>query len=364
MAGNERNEQSMLISLDSLTADSPNQKGSGAAGDGGSGLIDLAGLGSAGLAPGEESPGLVAPAFQAAAPTYVKPKSSFNPLVVVGVAVGVVALLGGGIYFGMQMGGGQAEQPGTAPASVASAAPSAVTSAAASTAPDGAAVGSTAASAVAEAPGEAPGSAPESVAAADGQADQAAKDEAAKAEADKPKRVYTPAEIAAWKKKQAEKKAAEEAEAAKKAAEAAKAEAAKPKAPAGAPAKTGGKDEVDDMLSGLSGKKPAAAAQQGGGNVVAPDDPLLPKKLGKAQILGVVRQNAGAVAGCKGETKSEGGTVFVDMQIVKSGSVEAAKVVGAQAGTPLANCVERKVKVFRFPQFNGPPMRIKLPFAM
>ncbi len=351
MSGEERKDHSMLISLDSLTAANPNQgDASGAAGDGESGLIDLGGIGLG--APGEESPGLMAPGFEAAAPIRVAPVRSYNLGAVLGIAVGVLLLVGGGVYFGTQMSKSDpAPQPGAGTPSLAAGA--------------AATTGSTAPSAAAAAPSAPPSavaSAPASDGADGGTTVASAPAAPESAPATEAKKVYTPAQIAAWKAKQARLKAEAEEKAKAEAAKVAAAPA-KPKGPT-APAAPKGKDEVDDMLTGLNGGGAAAAARTGGGTVVAPDDPLLPKKLGKAQILGVVRKNAAGVAKCKAETKGESGTVMVDMVIAKTGTVTQANVVTGQKGTQLGNCVERKVKVFRFPQFNGPPMRIKMPFAM
>ncbi|MCB9553347.1 MAG: AgmX/PglI C-terminal domain-containing protein [Myxococcales bacterium] len=126
--------------------------------------------------------------------------------------------------------------------------------------------------------------------------------------------------------------------------------------------------EVDDMLSALDGKpagggggaKPAGA----GAAAAAPADPMLPDRLDRRQILTVVKQNAGAVAKCKSQPPGSSGTVMVKMQISGNGSVSEADASGPLKGTAQGNCIERTVKVFRFPQFSGPAMQINMPFSL
>lgn len=122
--------------------------------------------------------------------------------------------------------------------------------------------------------------------------------------------------------------------------------------------------EVDDLLGSLNGKKPAAPAG-GSDPVAAPSDPMLPAALTKRQILTVVKRNAGGVRKCKAQPPGASGTVTVRMQIAPNGSVSSANIIGGPVkGTAQGNCVERTVKVFRFPQFSGDPMQINMPFAM
>ncbi|MCB9554236.1 MAG: AgmX/PglI C-terminal domain-containing protein [Myxococcales bacterium] len=121
-------------------------------------------------------------------------------------------------------------------------------------------------------------------------------------------------------------------------------------------------DEVDALLGALDGSgggsraaAPSAAAPSG--------DPMLPEKLSRQQILTVVKRSARAVQACKPGADA-GGTVPVEMVIGPSGQVTSAKVEGARAGTAVGACVEGKVRAFRFPQFSGEPMRIKMPFSL
>lgn len=125
--------------------------------------------------------------------------------------------------------------------------------------------------------------------------------------------------------------------------------------------------EVDDMLSALDGKPAATGGGATGG--AAPTQPVadstLPAALDRRQILTVVKQNAGGVAKCKSQPPGSSSTVLVKMQIAGNGNVTGADVAaGPLKGTAQGNCIERTVKVFRFPQFSGPPMQINMPFAM
>ena len=79
----------------------------------------------------------------------------------------------------------------------------------------------------------------------------------------------------------------------------------------------------------------------------------------------MVKRGVGKVRGCKSQQPDAKGTVMVKMVIKGSGSVSLAKVKsGPHKGTPFGSCVERTVKVFRFPQFSGKDMHITMPFSI
>lgn len=136
-------------------------------------------------------------------------------------------------------------------------------------------------------------------------------------------------------------------------------------APTPAPAKKGGKrDELDDLLNGASPDKPAAkpkaAAHEdssGGG------DDSLPEQLEKGQIVGGMSKVKGKVAGCYDQFKVPG-MASVNVTIQKSGAVSSATVGGAFAGTPTGSCVEKAVKSASFPKFKGSPMSLTYPFML
>ena len=123
------------------------------------------------------------------------------------------------------------------------------------------------------------------------------------------------------------------------------------------------------MLGALDGK-PApkrAAPRRPGTNSAAvdpADDPLLPEKLKRGDILTVVRRNSGKISNCKAGT-GERGTITVRLTVASSGRVSKSSVVSANfKGTPVGRCVEGKVKAFRFPRFRKGPMSFNLPFTL
>jgi hypothetical protein len=128
------------------------------------------------------------------------------------------------------------------------------------------------------------------------------------------------------------------------------------------------KDEVDDMLSALSGKPAAparSAAKPAADPGTPPVDPLLPKTLNKRQILGVVRKNVGKVNACKGKHPDNKGIVTIRISVAGSGKVTGASPVGGPLnGTPAGTCVANAVKTYRFPRFSGPPMSFNMPFSL
>jgi hypothetical protein len=132
-------------------------------------------------------------------------------------------------------------------------------------------------------------------------------------------------------------------------------------------------DDVDDILGALDngGSKKKQKNKNKSKRAVErkapkpPADSLLPKKLGRVQILSVVRRNIRGVAACKDEGSGDGGTVMVAMVIARTGKVSSAKVkTGQFRGTPVGRCVERKVGRFQFPQFSGKSMKINMPFRL
>jgi hypothetical protein len=337
----ERNEKSVLISLDSLTAATPNQTGQGDR-DETSGLIDIGALESAGLVAGDETPSAGA-GFTAASAIQVAAPRSANLAVVLIAVVAALGLVAGGVFLGMEYMGEQpadpalANQPSSAPAgSVASAATSAPESGVASVPASG--VASTPASGLASAPGSGVASAG---AAALASAAASTPTSVAKAPVKRP-RVRRPRKTPSSKTPTSK-------------APVVKAPTSKAVAAVKPPVKPESTDEVDDMLNpkGKTGTPGLEAV-----------DPLLPAKLSRRQIIAVVRKNAAAVRQCNTLEPKTGGRVDVSMLIKRNGSVESAKVVSAQKGTPMGNCVERKVKVFRFEAFSGPPMRLKMPFSL
>lgn len=354
---NQRNENSVLFSLDSLAAEAESKKASvsNTGGSEASGLIDISALSSIG-APGVGgddpfgSAGMAPAPLTAAAPVtpLVAPKSNNNTGLLIALVVIILLLLGGGgaIAWLLLKDDPKDDKPDIA----------------ATEAPAKLSVGG---------PSEAEKKAAEEKAAAEKKAaeEKAAAEAAAKAEADAgaddgedekklaaaPKASRRATRTRRATRKPSASKSAEPKPAARKPA------ARKPAA------KKESTSEVDDLLGALDGSgggsksraaSPAAAAP------AAAADPLLPEKLTRRQILTVVKRNARSITTCKEGTDASG-TVPVELVIGRAGRVTSATVKsGPQKGTPVGSCIERKVRAFRFPQFSGDPMRIVMPFAL
>lgn len=370
---NQRNENSVLFSLDSLAAevDRPSSVRSTGGSDA-SGLIDISALaGGGGRSGGGDDPfgggGGFAPISAApvgsAMPILVK-RRGMSTGAVVAIVAAVVLVVGGGAaaaiwYIKNQQQPAPVGPPvaaGSEAVRVGVAAATTPASAAASAAPS-AAVASAVPSAPSSEVAAAPASAPESLAAAVPSAP------ATEAEEPAPTRRKN---TASTKRSRASTRTArtrtpdpEDDPPARAPAPAATPRTAAPK--------KRGNSELDSLLGNL-GNNQNGGARQGGGdpaptnrNSAPAGDPMLPEKLSRQQVLQVVTKNAGSIRSCG---QGGGGTVTVSMLIGRSGNVDDAKATGAQAGTPVGSCVEGKVRSFRFPQFSGEPMRINMPFAL
>ncbi|MEZ4433003.1 MAG: GYF domain-containing protein [bacterium] len=373
---NQRNENSVLFSLDTLAAEADSRKArrSSSANTGGSeasGLIDITALsgldaGSRGDDPFGSGLGMAPAPITAAAPIQplVAPPSGNKTALIVAIVLGVLLLAGGvaaGMYFLMKKDGG--EEP------VAVAEPAETGKVTMGTPPPAAQP-----AAAAPAPAAAAAAEPEKAADGEGQADDTAggDDEGKAGEDDKAEAAKAPAKRARARRATSPRRSA--------AAQADNeddppAAAPKPerqvqvtKRAAPARPKKESTDEVDALLGALdgSGGGSRAAASPGAAPAAAAapaGDPMLPEKLSRQQILTVVKRNARSIQTCKAGTDASG-TVPVEIVIGRSGRVESATVEGAHSGTPVGSCVERKVRAFRFPQFSGEPMRIKMPFSL
>jgi predicted Zn finger-like uncharacterized protein len=141
---------------------------------------------------------------------------------------------------------------------------------------------------------------------------------------------------------------------------AAAAPAANPKAPA--PKKKGGNDELDDLLNGAAPDRPAPAAKHS-----APAESSggadLPDSLSKSDIVSGMGKVKGNVANCYAQFKVPG-LANVSVTIGKNGRVSSASVSGSFAGTPTGSCVEKAVKSASFPPVKGSPTTINYPFML
>ncbi len=130
------------------------------------------------------------------------------------------------------------------------------------------------------------------------------------------------------------------------------------------PKRSGKKDELDDLLNNASPDKPApkhSAPREdtGGGS----SDSNLPDQLDKAAIVGGMSKVKPKVADCYVQFKVPG-LANVSVTIGKSGHVSSATVSGSFSGTPTGSCVEKAVKSAGFPPFKGSPQTINYPFML
>ncbi len=343
----ERNEQSVLISLDSLST-AADEKSAGAAKGGESGLIDIGALESAGLLDDVDA--------DAGGPTEAVAPSSAGAVkgrrrgggMWVGIVFGALVLIGGSVYATMMLTKKDPAPETETPAAEAVAKGGETKTGAETKAPDPKKPDPAVAAAAKKADAGATAAKTKDAKKAD-----AGTAVAAKKPGNKPKRGWRGKKPAGKKPVAATPKPAEPTK------PVAVAAAPPPKKPEPAKPK---EDDVDDLLSAVRTGKAVGGSGPAGDS--PSNDPLLPKSLSRGQILKVVRKNAAAVRKCKSEAGAESGTVTVKVTIAGTGSVKNASVVSAQKGSPVAGCVERKVKVFRFPQFSGKTMSVRLPFSI
>jgi predicted Zn finger-like uncharacterized protein len=392
---NQRNENSVLFSLDSLAnqAEGGSSRSGGGArvsntgGSEGSGLIDISALMGGGPAPsrggddafGGPMPSVMAPAAPAPVgmspmPSLVTRRRSNTGLIVAAIVAGGL-LVGGGVFGAIVYMNKSNEKPAVAenakphddtPATVQvggdpPAAKPAPTSAAPQAASQAAVPGSQAA-------GE-----PGSGAVAANTPPKADERPAEKAEAHPAGGGHhaEPAGHGAQMARRAEGRhagtSAEDAPPAAAPAPTPAPEAPRPTAQA-QPQKKGG-DEVDDLLSNLDKKGGGAAAPAGRAPSAAPaaaaTDPMLPEHLDRTDILRVVKSRAADVKRCAEKQPGASGTVTVHMLIARTGKVSTAQINdGPFRGSPVGSCVEGIVRTFQFPQFSGDSMSVNLPFAL
>ena len=373
----QRNENSVLFSLDSLAAELGDETPvvSNTGGSEGSGLIDISTLGQGANLPaagGSMSPfGSAASDDFAGAPAAPSMGSPMVPMVnrrsggtgkIIAITAAVVFVLGGaGVGGFLLLRGDDATE-------------SEITVAKADQAPAKVNVG-----AVPAAKPEPPKPVEPAAAAAPAPAVVAANPVAAPTPGAAAVPDPAPKPVSAAAKPKSTRSKARRASARKAAAEvAAPAPAPRPAArseptpkPARAPRakpKRGGTDEVDDLLAGLEGggtkkSRSRRAAQPKPADEPAPSN--LPERLGRSQILTVVRRNARNIQRCKSEDADASGTVSVMVVIARSGVVDSARVTGGKfKGTAVGSCVERTVKTYRFPAFSGDPLTVNLPFSL
>lgn len=93
-----------------------------------------------------------------------------------------------------------------------------------------------------------------------------------------------------------------------------------------------------------------------------------PASLGQSDIFAVVLANKGDVTECinagKPSTDEDGGKVVVSWTIVPSGKVtQVATETAEHQGTPLAGCLEAKIRSWTFPKHSGQDVPVRFPFV-
>jgi len=133
-------------------------------------------------------------------------------------------------------------------------------------------------------------------------------------------------------------------------------------APTSKPAKKGGGDSLDELLSGATGGRDTSTKSGGGGPTSDPTE-VLPENLSRQQIQTGMSGIRPRVQACNQQYRVPG-TVNVDITISRAGRIQSASVSGRFAGTPTGSCVEKAVKAATFPKFSGAPISISYPFVM
>jgi predicted Zn finger-like uncharacterized protein len=128
-----------------------------------------------------------------------------------------------------------------------------------------------------------------------------------------------------------------------------------------APVKKKGGDALDDLLNSASPDKPAPAEKKARPEPAADDS--LPDQLDKGAIQGGMAKVKGKVGSCYEQFKVPG-MANVQVTIGKNGHVSSANVSGSFSGTPTGSCVEKAVKGASFPPFKGAAMTFTYPFIL
>ena len=332
MTEKQKNEHSVLISLDSMAEDEGEAAGQVNTAGAESGLIDIGALENAGLLDDAgESVDLPIEATAPSSASQVKEKQGGRLATTAAMATLASLIVAGSVYFTIRyLVPEPAEETPIVPVHVE---------------PRAAKPSTAEAKAGAEAKAT-PAAAKSAATAADAGAAVAAKAGKPGGTKSKRKRRWKPRKKGAASATPAAAPSAAPAAAAEPAKPAAKAEPAKPK-----------EDEVDDLLRAVNTGKAV-----GKGSSDLGDTPLLPARLTRNQIISVVRRNAAAMRSCR--SGGDRATVKVKVVIAGSGSVSKASVLSGAPNAQISGCVEGKVKAFRFPKFRQKTMSVTLPFAI
>ena len=88
---------------------------------------------------------------------------------------------------------------------------------------------------------------------------------------------------------------------------------------------------------------------------------VLPERLGRAQITGVLSPLTRAVRSC---AHGQPGTAPVAIVIGNNGAVRSATVSGQFAGTPIGECIAAVVRRAHFPAFQAPVQNMMFPYVI
>ncbi|MFP2932012.1 AgmX/PglI C-terminal domain-containing protein, partial [Pyxidicoccus sp. 3LG] len=127
-----------------------------------------------------------------------------------------------------------------------------------------------------------------------------------------------------------------------------------------------GPDKAYDRY--LSGPAPGAGKDRAERTVYVPPDPSKPPaELAQSDIFEVVLANKGDITTCareQQEAAGEGGRVVLRWNILPSGKVsEVVTETSALKGTPLARCIEDKVRGWTFPKHQEQGGPVRFPFV-
>lgn len=89
----------------------------------------------------------------------------------------------------------------------------------------------------------------------------------------------------------------------------------------------------------------------------------LPSTLPQAKVKALMEQVGADLRVCY-EQFGKAGDVPTDLVVTTKGVVKHVKVTGKLAGTETAACVERLIKVAKFPKFTGKDARLQWPFSL
>lgn len=137
-----------------------------------------------------------------------------------------------------------------------------------------------------------------------------------------------------------------------------------PKGGSSAKPSKGGDTTLDDLLDGATGgsgktssRKPAQEDSGGG------SDANLPDQLSRDDIKKGMSSVQSKAKACFQQYHVPG-TALVAVVIGQGGKVQDADVKGVLAGTPTGDCVQKAVKSANFGRFKGSPMSVTYPFVL